>query len=108
MLHTGSPGRVGHSFALTNLPLIPRLHEVLDREDTPRPLQGALYRGWIIQVTLEYFGTRLSQSLGGSLSRIACQGPDGKPRLLQNMSRDGAALLARGAGHQYQFTVNRK
>ena len=86
-------------FALADFPVISGLHEVLDREDAPGAFQGASHRGRIIQVALEYFRARLGQGSGGGLGRITGQGPDGKARLFQKMPRNGAALLARGAGN---------
>ena len=106
MLHPGGFGGVGQELALANLPVIPGLHEVLDREDAPGALQGASYRGRIIQVAPDYFSARLGQGPGGGLGRITGQGPDGETRLFQEMPRNGSALLAGGAGNQYRLVVH--
>ena len=106
VLHTAGLGGVGQELALADFPVIPGLHEVLDRENAPDAFQRASHGGRIIQVAPEYFSARLGQGSGGGFGRITGQGPDGKTRLFQKMPRDGAALLAGGAGNQYQFSCS--
>jgi hypothetical protein len=93
-------------FSLINLPVKPGLHKVLDRKDAVGAFQGTSYRGWIIQITADYFSARLRQGPGGRLGQIAAQRPDGETRLFQELSRDGPALLPRGAGNQYCLSIH--
>ena len=106
VLHPRGLGGVGDELSLPNLPVISGLHEVLDGEDAISAFQSASHRSRIIQIALDYFGARLGQGPGGGLGRIAGQRPDGETRLLQELPRDGAALLPRGAGHQYRLRIH--